>query len=638
MTSTPPTVVPEVKPRPPRRSTVLRLIGMLKPWRRWIILNNALVILGSILGVVSLVAVFPLLQVVFQDGSAPPAAPVAEIASVSTTGDIGFFESLGNRKDRMIAEFERRAAVDPLGTVRLVCLVLIGAALLRVLVQVGSGLCMAYVETRFLRELTRTLYLHILHHDMVFHAWFPIGKLLSRLTVDMNRLQTLIQLVYGTRIREPITLASLTILLFAIDAKLALAAIVTLPILVLPGLALARKVRVVSGKEIGEDASMLELLEEQLSGVALIKSHHAEARESSRFRDESERVFDRRRQRSVLVAVTDPLSELGATVLIVALILLGVVVVYERDWVEGATFLFFLITLSQFYRPLKKLLKLNVTLQRPLMAAKAIFKTLDVEPRMVESADAKPFPSGFNEIGLDEVWFKYGSKEHCPWVLRDLHLTIRRGELVAMLGHNGSGKTTAALLLARFYDPLAGAVTVEGVDLRQIRQSELRRSVGLAHQDAIIFDLTVAENIAFGVHPDEIDTDRVRKAASRVGIEDWVEQLPQGLDTCLGRRGERLSGGQRQLIALARVLYFDSPIIIYDEPIQYLDPLAMQRISRLIAGLKGSKTILMITHSLELAEMADRRVVLSNGSIVADSGRDDLDRLLLLDHLRSEAS
>jgi ABC-type multidrug transport system fused ATPase/permease subunit len=268
------------------------------------------------------------------------------------------------------------------------------------------------------------------------------------------------------------------------------------------------------------------------------------------------------------------------------------------------------------------------------MAAQAIFKTTDVEPRMVEGSDACRFPERWQALRFENVWFRYGEKAHWPWVLRDFHLAIPRGQLVAILGHNGSGKTTTALLLARLYDPVRGTVRVDEVDLRSVRQTELRRHIGLVHQESIIFNLSVAENIAFGLELDAIDRDRVRSVARRVGAEQWIEALPRGYDTILGRRGETLSGGQRQLIALCRVLYFDFPIIVYDEPDQSLDPHAMERITRMISELRHEKTILVITHSLELAKMADRRVVLREGHLIADSDNGAIDQLVLMDHLK----
>ncbi|MBD3855579.1 MAG: ABC transporter ATP-binding protein [Acidobacteria bacterium] len=306
----------------------------------------------------------------------------------------------------------------------------------------------------------------------------------------------------------------------------------------------------------------------------------------------------------------------------------------RRGMMSGETFLFFLITLSSLYRPFKKLLTLNVALQRPLMAARAIFKTMDVQPRMVEKSDARGFPERWHTLHFDNVWFRYGEKDHWPWVLRDIDLIVPRGQLVAMLGHNGSGKTTAAMLLARLYDPVRGSVRIDDVDFRSIRQSEIRRHIGLVHQGSIIFNLSVAENIAFGLEPDEIDMSRVQVVARRVGADRWIEKLPKGFDTILGRRGEVLSGGQQQLIALCRVLYFDFPIIVYDEPYQSLDPHAMEQVANLISELRRDKTILVITHNLPLAEMADRRIVLSDGRLIADSDDIAIDQLALMDHLK----
>ena len=632
-----------------RPSTLIRVLRMLGPWRRWIIVNNVLVVLASTLSVVSLIAAFPLLQIVFNSGqgveghpdlSAPAGVEleIINVGSIDDASDAGPFQRLQDRvsvkRKELLQRLEFLAAERPIDLVYGVCLALAVAALLRLFLQIASSLCIAHVEVNFLRDLTRRLYSHCLYHDFVFLTWFPPGKLLARLSVDIQRLQTIVQLVYGTRIRQPVTIVMLTVLLFIIDFRLAMVVFLSLPLLLLPGLMIARRVRLASSKEIGLDASLLELLEEQLSGLSLIKIFGAEPRERERFDAESERIFERRRSRTILTAVSDPIQQAATVLLLAGMILLGVELVVRRGMMSGETFLFFLITLSSLYRPFKKLLTLNVALQRPLMAARAIFKTMDVQPRMVEKSDARGFPERWHTLHFDNVWFRYGKKDHWPWVLRDIDLIVPRGQLVAMLGHNGSGKTTAAMLLARLYDPVRGSVRIDDVDFRSIRQSEIRRHIGLVHQGSIIFNLSVAENIAFGLEPDEIDMSRVQVVARRVGADRWIEKLPKGFDTILGRRGEVLSGGQQQLIALCRVLYFDFPIIVYDEPYQSLDPHAMEQVANLISELRRDKTILVITHNLPLAEMADRRIVLSDGRLIADSDDIAIDQLALMDHLK----
>ena len=636
-----------------RPATLVRVLRMLVPWRRWIIVSNLLVALASLLGVVSLIAVFPLLQIVFgsslhADGQVSPVAPaVAESspnhaglpADARDAGVIGrLMHGVSEKREALVRRLEHRASEDPLDVVLTVCVILVVASLLRLLLQIGSSLCIARIEIQFLQDLTRRLYAHCLYHDFVFHTWFPPGKLLARLSVDIQRMQSIIQLVYGTRIRQPVTIVLLTVLLFIIDFRLAAIVFLTLPLLLLPGLAIARRVRLASNKEVGLDASLLELLEEQLSGLSLIKVFSAEDRESGRFEAETEQIFNRRKSRTILTAISDPIQQAATMLLLVSMILLGVELVVGRGLLSGETFLFFLVTLSSLYRPWKKLLTLNVALQRPLMAARAIFKTLDVEPKMIEDREARKISGGWEAIHFEDVWFRYGKKDHWPWVIRSLDLTIPRGQLVALLGHNGSGKTTTAHLLARLYDPSKGTVRIGDVDLRTMRQSELRRHIGLVHQESIIFNLSVAENVAFGLEPDVIDQDRVRSVARRIGADRWIEDLPRGYDTILGRRGEVLSGGQRQLIALCRVLYFDFPIIVYDEPDQSLDPHAMVKITGLISELRRDKTILVITHSMDLANMADRTVVLRDGELIADSDRQALDQLVLMDHLKQAGS
>lgn len=617
---------PDLQPRRNGRPTLLRVLGMLRPWRRWVLLNNVLIVIGSALSVVSLVAVLPLLQLVFTptpetpvENRATPAAVTPSLPSPPAVSATPWYEV---RRQALLSRTSAWASENPRRAVTWICLALGIAALLKLLVQLGSGVCIAVIQTGFVHHLTRKLYYHCLFHDFVLYRWFPPGKLLTRLSLDIQRMQSIVELAYGARIRQPVNLLFLAILLCTIHLPLALAVLTFSCLFVVPGMLLSRKLRSVSRKEVDIDAGLVELLDEQFSSYPLIKIFGAEEHEARRFEFHSQRAFSRRRQRSLLKAAGDPVQELLAMLGIIVVILLGVKLVMRDGVIEGPTYLLFLVALGSFYRPLRKLTTLGIHLQRPLMSAEAVFKVLDAQPRMAKPEDALPFPETWEALRLEGVWFRYSKKPQYPWVLRGADLRVARGDFLAIEGANGSGKTTLALLLTRLYDPGRGRLCIDGIDFRRIQVETFRRSIGFVHQETVIMNLTVAENIAFGVQTEEVDEGRVRQAAVRVGADRFIENLPRGYDTALGPRGEVLSGGQRQLIALARVLYFDFPVIIYDEPVRNLDAHAVTRVQEILEELRGVKTVVCISHRSELTGMADRRVFVEDGRVVPVSEKE----------------
>ncbi len=647
-----PTPIPSHPKVVQRQAIFMRLLRMLMPWRRWIILSNLLILLSSFFAVFSLLAILPILQLVFSppgaDGSgdgmtllqAEPTAP--EVAAPSALEPAGFFgrlqASYRQKRDAIKSFAFEGVRRDPVRTVYWICLIFGLATLVRLGLDYASKVCIIHIQTQFQRRLTADLYRHLLNHDLAFFQWYPPGALMNRVYNDIAKFSQAIELTYGTRVRQPITLLFLTILLFMIHAPLAALVLVSVPLLLVPTLLIARTIREISKHETDDDSSVMELMQEQLSGIGLIKTHGAEQHQARRFDAANDAMFERRRRRTLLTSLADPVMESLTTLGLILIIVLGVAAVLRLHWIEGEVYLFFLIVLSRFYKPLKELFNVNVQLQRPLMSIQTVFKLLDIAPKVVEDPAAVPWPADWQRIEFQKVWFRYSKRRQKVNVLRDINLTIERGRSLALVGHNGSGKTTLGALLGRLYDPIGGRITVDGIDLRQIRRAELRRQIGIVQQHALLFDLTVAENIAFGIDLDQIDLERVRWAAEAAGAAAFIDLLPQGLQSVVGPCGKRLSGGQRQLIALARVFYHDCAIIIFDEPTTGLDIHAEANIMRALQSLRGERTVIMITHNLEHTRGFDRIVLMRGGEIVQDGPPDQIRLELLREGLQTAAS
>jgi subfamily B ATP-binding cassette protein MsbA len=397
---------------------------------------------------------------------------------------------------------------------------------------------------------------------------------------------------------------------FSLHFRLACAVLLVTPLLVWPIVGNFRKLRrsaFAARERIGD---MGAILGETVRGHRLIQTYAMEDFEAERFRRVNRRYFDATRASIRLQALNSPLME------ILAGIGLAFVFVYAAGQIRQGLMtvgglLSFLSAILMLYKPLKDVTRTNIVLQVALASASRLFEVLDAENEIRERPGARALARFANEIRYEGVSFTYaGSGEPA---LSGIDLTIRRGETVAIVGPSGAGKTTLVNLLPRLYDPTAGRIAFDGADLRDATLASLRRQVGLVTQETILFDTTVAENIAYGEASPS--PERLRAAARAAVADEFIEQLPQGYETPVGEGASRLSGGQRQRLAIARAIYKDAPILILDEATSQLDTESEALIARALANLMQGRTTLVIAHRLSTVRRADRIVVLEAGRI-----------------------
>jgi len=604
------------------KDIIRRIVKMLRPWRRSIIGINILNILASVFAVFSIIAALPLLEIVF--------TPV-EVSTEITVQDSkqfpednqekthGWFNETKKQAEQTIQKYKDKIytqfSSNPVKSLYYLVIIIVIAAVLRIVFLSAANLLMAKVETQFIQKLTYDLYRHIIYHDRIFFTHFPLGKLLSRISIDMLKLRTLIELVYVSKIQYPFQAVLLFVILLIVSLKLALFSLIFFPVIIIPAVILSKKVKKLAGREVGFDAGLMEILEEQFSGQQLIKSMKGEKVEELRFEQLAEETFERRRKRTYLVAMSQPLQELLITLSVALIIIFGIYLVFDRSIVSGDVFLYFLILLAALYGTIKRMLDINVKIQKPLMSAGAIFKTLDAKQKTVHPWRVHPFPSEWEIIRINNVSFRYTKDDSVPWVLKDTSFTINKNQCVLLHGKNGSGKSTLAALLAGFYFPVNGTITVGDLKLSRIEFDDYRNHIGYIHQEAIIFNLSVAQNIAFGIPEEEIVYDKLEKIVIELGIQNFIDSLPEGFNTICGPRGSKLSGGQRQLLAFCRALYFDYPILIIDEPTNSLDEKTEQHVIEILKNLKKEKTILLISHNKALHDLADRKLLIVDGKV-----------------------
>ena len=500
----------------------------------------------------------------------------------------------------------------------------VGVAILAIYLAKGVGAyassyLMADVGQRVVRDVRNVLFGHILGQSAAFFSWRTSGRLMSRITNDVAQVQRAVSETLGDLARESLALVGFAGLLFYRDAGLALVCLTGAPLVVYPLARLGQRVRRTTRRSQQALEHISHLSAEAFTGHRIVKAFGAEARESAKFAGASEAFYrTSMKVTSALAALAPVIEFIGGVALVLALWYGSQEIAAGRMTTGGFTQ--FVAALFMMYGPAKKLSRVNADLQQAAAASERIFEILDTDSEVRERPGAEPLPPFHDAIVFDSVAFAYEGAEDAA--LDGVTCTVRAGETLAVVGRSGAGKTTLVNLLPRFYDVTGGALRIDGRDVRDVTLVSLRAQVGIVTQETVLFDDTVAANIAFG-----------RPGATRVQIEaaaraahahEFISPLDRGYDTMIGERGQRLSGGQRQRIAIARALLRDSPILILDEATSSLDAESEMLVQDALGTLMRNRTSVVVAHRLSTVRRADAIVVLEHGRIVESGTHDEL--------------
>lgn len=470
-----------------------------------------------------------------------------------------------------------------------------------------------WVGFKVVEELRRECFAKLQRLQLGYYSRHSSGELISRVINDTTQVQHAVSGVVADIVQQPFALVAALGYMVYKDWMLALLSLVVFPICVAPVILFGRKVRKYSRQSQEYLADLSSVLQENTSGVRVVKAFGMEAHEEQKFDRENRGVFGRLIKMVLARNINQPLMEFVS-----ALGIVGLLIYAGLTEMEVGGFFAFAAAMGLMYHPAKMLSKVHMEIQKAMGSAERIFSLLDEPIDVEEKPDGRRLEEPVREITFEKVSFSYGDGP----VLHEIDLTVRAGEKVALVGSSGSGKSTLVSLVPRFYDPTAGAVRLNGIDLREFSFDGLRSHIALVTQDTFLFNDTIAHNIAYG--QETVDGDRVRAAAIKANALSFIEELPQGFDTRVGERGGRLSGGQKQRLAIARAIYRDAPILILDEATSALDNESERQVQSAIDAMMKGRTSFAIAHRLSTIQHADRILVLEAGRIVEQGTHADL--------------
>jgi subfamily B ATP-binding cassette protein MsbA len=497
-----------------------------------------------------------------------------------------------------------------------------GIVIANVLKGIGSyasSYLMADVGQRVVMDLRNALYRHILGQSAGFFAQRTSGQLLSRISNDVSQVQQAVSETAGDLARESLTLVGFAALMFYQDPRLAIVCMTGAPLVLYPLIRLGQRVRRTTRRSQEALEHISHISAEAFTGHRIVKAFGTEAHEAEKFDRAGYHLFRTNMKVTAALSSLPPLMELLGGAGMAAALWYGSAQIASGRLSAGQFALFFTAAFMM-YGPAKKLSRVNANLQQAIAASERIFEMLDTHTEVGEQPAAAPLAPFRGAIEFKDVGFGYDDGP--GRILRNVSFSVGAGQMVAIVGRSGAGKTTLVNLLPRFYDVSTGAISIDGMDIRNVTLASLRLQIGIVTQETVLFDDTIANNIAYGSA--KAPRSEVQAAARAANAHDFIMGLAKGYDTMIGERGQRLSGGQRQRIAIARALLKNAPILVLDEATSALDTESELLVQEALANLMMNRTSFVIAHRLSTIRRADAIIVLERGRLVEMGRHDEL--------------
>lgn len=496
---------------------------------------------------------------------------------------------------------------------------ILAVAMLKGLFNYGQSYLMNYVGTRAVADIREELFLHLMRLPVGFHDANTSGRLMSRVFNDVSLMANAVAGVLKDLFQQGLTFLAMLGVIFYQNWKLAAVSIVVVPISSLTMVRMGKRLRGLASSGQEQVGNMTSSLQESLTGIRIVKAFGCEEAETDRFA-RSNKAYLRTAMKAIQVSsLASSHMEVIGVVGVAAIIWYGGYLVIHGTMTPGA-FFSFLAAMFMAYTPIRRLAGANNTVQQALAGAERVFAVLDMETEQARDHGRRELPAISRTLEFTGVTFQYEGTDRPA--LAGIDLTVRAGEIVALVGSSGSGKSTLVSLVPRFYDPTEGAILLDGQDIRDGTLASLRRQIGIVSQSTVLFDDSVRNNIAYG-RTDATD-EQVTEAAKAAYADEFIRRLPEGYATLIGENGVKLSGGERQRLAIARAILRDPPLLILDEATSALDSESERIVQLAMTNLMKNRTTLVIAHRLATVQNADRIVVLERGRIVEAGSHEDL--------------
>ncbi|MEN9947633.1 MAG: hypothetical protein RL106_456 [Bacteroidota bacterium] len=570
------------------------IIALCKPYKRELLSNFLLNILNAVLSLFTFLSVVPFLYILFKvEGSRNPAQ------------NAGWWQKAESLLTNYVNEHGQIA------TLMLMCLVIVVLAFLKNASNYIALLSIAKIRTAISRDLRRDLYKKVLKLSIAFYSNEKKGDLISRMTNDLMEIEFSVIGALEGLLKAPIMLVLSLVTLFVLSWKLTLFALIFLPISGWLISKIAKSLKNAAKRGKGSLGELISVIEETLTGMRVVKVFNAEEYFAQKFQNENQSYFKLMHRLYKREYLSSPMSEFISMGVIAILLFVGGKIVLEGQ-MSGAMLIGYLVVFSQVIQPARALSEAVFKVSKGAASLDRVNEIMLAEESVSDQLDAHDLHSFEKAIVFKNVGFSYGDRP----VLQNINLTINKGEMVALVGPSGSGKSTIASLLVRLMDPQYGSIEVDGQALNSVRLHSWRNQVGVVTQDSILFNDTIARNIALGF--EELDMERVVASSKIANALEFIAANPDGFDFNVGDQGGRLSGGQKQRLCIARAVYKNPPLLILDEATSALDTQSEQVVQEAINNMMQDRTSVVIAHRLSTVQKADRIIVMDKGEIVQE--------------------
>ncbi|MCK9603897.1 MAG: ABC transporter ATP-binding protein/permease [Candidatus Omnitrophica bacterium] len=574
-----------------------KLFRFAKPYYGLLVLSGVFMGVVTLFDVFRLSAIVPIVDRIFTN------KPI-----VFTSGKLPLFvENILNYLNTL----------SPIKVLYLILIVMPIALVIRAVFEFFQTYIMSDVGQKVIRDVRNQIYEKLQILSLDYFTQKRSGELISRITNDVKLIENAVSYAFTDLIYQSFEIVCFAVLIFVINWKLAFIAIVVLPLVVLPMVLVGKVLRRLSKRSQEKIADINSLLVETFMGVRIVRAFCAEAREVDKFKKQNHDYY-----RIAMKSIKRMLLLGNFTELLGVAMALFIIFYSGRQVIEGqlsfGTFTLFMAALLSLIKPFKKLSQVNSIVQQAMAASVRIYEILDSSPSVQEKPAAKELDGFKNIVKFEGIYFSYGEQE----ILKDINLEVKKGQMLAIVGPSGVGKSTLVDLIPRFYDPKRGKVLIDGVDVKEVSLGSLRKQIGIVTQEIILFNDTIRANIAYG--KPGVSEQEIQEAARQAHAHDFIKNLSSGYETIIGDRGMKISGGERQRIAIARALLKNAPILILDEATSQLDSgserIVQDALDRLIQG----RTVFVIAHRLSTVRNAHIIVVLDNGRIAEQGSHSDL--------------